>query len=538
MADYWVDSAKPTGNDGSSPDLAFKYLRTTIGDTVFILQPGDRVWVRRTLNENQTTNGTIVRGRGRLNSPIQVIGWPRASRSGTANFTNGSTAVDSLSFTVTRGTTLARWLTCPEGDRYLIAHIPGSTSITLDRPYAGASATGASFTIVADDEYADRPSIGEVWDADTLEMPQIKGGGIGYPSIILGSEKGFWWFKNLHYYKDTNGGMVTHQSSQEDSNNGAIAYRGCVFTWPTSFTGSGGGLYLNGTVDMVHLERCAFGGIAGTSNTCAGINMQKAKQRLSLRDVVINSVNIGLMSVEPVPISMENVNVGVEVANIYADILLYGHGHLIVGKNVWLGHSTEAYKFRQGSAVNPQLIALAPFVNINIEGWEKKLDQIYRDTGQLITSKTVATESTDPLKRSGGSDVVLIANLGAGGQYWGPHPEQLPVSVFDQRIWAEAATTKTYRVYLQSTAAIASGKVWIEVEYLKRRSSNSAWAEMRKTATGAISQRSGSNDWSQYIEVTGISPGVDSPVRLRLFASHYAAGQYLYIDPKVQTIEE
>ena len=538
MADYWVDSAKSTGNNGSSPDLAFKYLRTTLSDSINTLQPGDRVWVRRTLNENQTTNGTIVLGKGRLNAPIQIIGWPRASRSGTANFTNGSTTVDGLSFTVTRGTTLARWLTCPEGNRYMIAHIAGSTSITLDRPYAGESATGASFTIAADDEYADRPSIGEVWDADTLELPQIRGGGVGYPSIIMGSERGFWWFKNFNYYKDTNGGMVTHESSQETSHNGAISYRGCIFTWPSSFTGSGAGLYVNGAVDMIHLERCAMGGIAGSANSCVGINMQKSKQRLSLRDVVINSTNIGIMSVEPVPLSLENVNIGVEVANAYANLRLYGHGHLVVGKNVWLGHSTEAYKFRQESGVNPQLLAIAPFVHVNIEGWEKKLDQIYRDTGQLITSKTVATESTDPLKRSGGSDVVLIADLGTGGQYWGPHPEQLPISVCDQRIWAEASTAKTYRVHLQSTAAIASSKVWLEAEYIEKKSSSAAWAERRILATAAVAQRSGSNDWSQYVEVTGVAPHVDSPVRLKLFVSHYAAGQSLYIDPKVVTIEE
>lgn len=537
MADYWVDSAKPTGNNGSTPDLAFKYLRTTLS-TFGLLQPGDRVWVRRTLNENQTTNGTIVQGQGRLNAPIQIIGWPRASRSGTANFANGSTTVDNLSFTVTRGTTLARWLTCPEGNRYMIAHIAGSTSITLDRPYAGASATGASFVIASDDEYSDRPSIGEVWDADTLEMPQIRGGGIGYPSIIVGSERGFWWFKNLNYYKDTNGGMVTHECSQEIPNNGTISYRGCIFTWPSSFSGSGAALYVNGAVDMIHLERCAIGGIAGTANTCVGINSQKPKQRFSLRDVVINSTNIGFYAVEQVPLSLENVNIGVEVANNYANIRLNGYGSLIVGKNVWLGQSTEAYKFRQESGVNPQLVAFTPFVNINIEGWEKKLDQIYRNTGQLITSKTVAAESTDPLKRSGGNDIVLIADLGTGGQYWGPHPEQLPVSVFDQRIWAGALTAKTYRVYLQSTTAIASGKVWLEAEYIEKKSSNAAWAERRKLATAAVAQRSGSNDWSQYVEVTGVTPHVDSPVRLRLFVSYYASGQSLYIDPKVVIIEE
>lgn len=419
----------------------------------------------------------------------------------------------------------------------MVTYIQSSSALNIDRPYAGATQNGATFSIAEDDEYADRPSAGSGWDSDSQDLPQIRGGTTSTPVIEFGGDRGFWWIKNMNIYKMSNGGIITHSASQ-NLHNGCISYKGCVISWVSNHNGSGAGLHLTQNMDAIHLERCAIGGIAGVSNTCVGIYAAKHRQRISLRDVVIESSNTGIYLLEPAPISLENVNIGVEAANNYANIKTFGYNQFIVGRNVWLGQATEAYKIRLDADTTPQLMLVGPFVNINIEGWEKKLDQIYRDTGQLITSKAVATESTDPLKRSNGSDVVLIANLGTGGQYWGPHPEQVPEPVFDQRIWAEASIAKTYRVYMQSTVAIASGKVWLEAEYIEKKSSNSAWAERRKLATASIAQRSGSNDWSQYVEVTGIAPHVDSTVRLKLYASHYASGASLYVDPKAVPIEE
>jgi hypothetical protein len=251
-----------------------------------------------------------------------------------------------------------------------------------------------------------------------------------------------------------------------------------------------------------------------------------------LRDGAIHAVNTGITTVYDVPIAVDNVNVGVEVANAYANFRLYSQGQIIIGKDLKLGHTTEAYKFRLESFVQPQLMAIPPFVSINIENYQKDRNQIYRLTGQLHTSKAVDTSTTDPRKRTGGSDVVIVTDLGWGIS-WGPDYQQYPASVFDQRIFQLGGSSKAYRIYFQSTMAIASGKVLMEVEFMDFYSSATLWTNLRKTATGAIAARSGNTDWSQYLEVTGVTPPQDCAVRVRLFCSYFEASQFLYTDPKV-----
>lgn len=107
------------------------------------------------------------------------------------------------------------------------------------------------------------------------------------------------------------------------------------------------------------------------------------------------------------------------------------------------------------------------------------------------------------------------------------------LEVFDQRFFQLGGSSKAYRVYFQSTTAIASGLVVMEVEFMDFYSSATQWTNLRKTATAAIASRSGNTDWSQYIEVKGVNPPQDCAVRVRLFCSCFSASQFLYTDPKV-----
>ncbi len=117
----------------------------------------------------------------------------------------------------------------------------------------------------------------------------------------------------------------------------------------------------------------------------------------------------------------------------------------------------------------------------------------------------------------------------------GPPIEVHTGSVFDQRIWQTAGGSKSYRFYLQSLVAISSGYVTLEATYIDSWSSDTLWTEKTVTATAAISARSGNTDWSQYIEVGGITTAVASALRLRLRVRIGSATStdYLYVDPKV-----
>ena len=48
----------------------------------------------------------------------------------------------------------------------------------------------------------------------------------------------------------------------------------------------------------------------------------------------------------------------------------------------------------------------------------------------------------------------------------------------------------------------------------------------------AVAVRSGTTDWSQYLEVTGIAPAVASKVRIRLKCRYQHATNKVFVDPK------
>jgi hypothetical protein len=218
-----------------------------------------------------------------------------------------------------------------------------------------------------------------------------------------------------------------------------------------------------------------------------------------------------------------------------ANISLYGRSNILVGIHVKLGHTAPGNRIALSTGLGESTLYadFAPFNLVNIENHQKDRNQIYRHAGQVYTSKGVDTTATDPRKRTGGADIVVVADLSTGGTDWGPHFEYAQCSIFDQRIFQLGGSNKSYRIYLQSTVAIASGKILIEVEFMDSYASPILWTETRKTGTAAISARSGVTDWSQYVEVTGVNPPEDCAVRVRLFCSAYSAANYLYIDPKV-----
>jgi hypothetical protein len=524
MADKWVDPAATGANNGTSPANAWTNLKTALE---YGHSAGDRIWVRRTLNQGVTSSRIIPAGTGTAASPIEVIGWPRSTRTGTATFTNGSDTVTSCSLAITLREFGARWIKCgADGHWYLITAYVSASSFKIDRPYAGTTFTASAFTIREDEDYATRPSAGYGWDADSQNLPRAIANSAGYEHIQ--QSYNYWWFKNINFYRTNTGSFWLLYGYR-------IAGLGCVFEHSAAYNGSGYGIYPNELNACCHLERFVIGGsIAANTHTAVYVGTSYGQQ-ISLKDGAIHGVGTGILSSYPNPLALENINIGVEVAVPTANISLYGRSNMLVGKDVKLGHTTPANRIVLSTGLGESTLYadFAPFNVINIENYQKDRNQIYRHAGQVYTSKGVDTSTTDPRKRTGGADLVVVADLSTGGMDWGPHYQYAQCSIFDQRIFQLGGSNKSYRIYLQSTVAIPSGKILMEVEFMDSYNSTTLWTENRKTGTAAIPARSGVSDWSQYIEVTGINPPEDCAVRVRLFCSAYSATHYLYIDPKV-----
>ena len=98
------------------------------------------------------------------------------------------------------------------------------------------------------------------------------------------------------------------------------------------------------------------------------------------------------------------------------------------------------------------------------------------------------------------------------------------------RIWALANVSKTYRFYVQSTfVELLTTNFKLYADYL---SGSSPPAFTTISSTQAIVTRTGTTDWSQYVEVT-VNPIADGWVDLYVRLMKYESGQAVYLDPEV-----
>jgi len=151
-----------------------------------------------------------------------------------------------------------------------------------------------------------------------------------------------------------------------------------------------------------------------------------------------------------------------------------------------------------------------------------------------ITKKDVVGGSGDPQKRSGGADSVveLLFNLSdTANQLPKPIADWTP-DVFVHEFEA-TAESKNYRYYVQSQGALTADQIWLECEYVAAYDDSSEYVIKKVESDEAIAARSGTTDWSQYLEVTGIQPAVASKVRIRLKCRYYHATNKIFVDPKV-----
>ncbi|MCP4711104.1 MAG: hypothetical protein GY869_20990, partial [Planctomycetes bacterium] len=343
MADYWVDTALGSGgDDGSSPTDAKR--GTSAIKTGFEVDhdAGVTCWFRRTSAYDEGVVGLnadiSLTADGTLSSSIKFASWPRASIPNTTitegDWTNGSTTVDNIvGITCARGAHQARWATAPDGFKYLITRVIDSNTIVIDRPYAGSTVTGTDgkFQIEADDLYADRPQAGidASWDADAHNVPVIDFNDEAYQILVTSD-----YFLEIHCFDfidsaDTAGIMSISHST----------LIGCLFKQNSSDTPA---LRLGGTNCLV--KRFTSEG-SGAGSAQRGILSFGTWNAVIEDGAIYNMGDCGMLLTGGSTLRMNNMNVGVEIANGDVDI---SFGAMVIARDLKLG-GTNGYVAVHGS---------------------------------------------------------------------------------------------------------------------------------------------------------------------------------------------
>lgn len=514
MANYFVDST--TGNDGDSGltmDLAWATIEHAF--TAGNLVAGDTVWVRRIHDETIGSGALDFDGAydGRSDNPVRLVGWPRTSASITsATWTSGSTTVDNiLGLTLNRGKYLSRYITAPNGTIYLITKIVDSNTLLIDRGYVGATVSGASgaATIHADNLYSEAQAIDDSgwtitkasYNADADDLPTLTldtymrtladWTSVYHLDIVGGS---IYWIYTSGFYNYWEGCIVEGQSgSSVCRSNAYTTLKRCVVD----------GTYANMFIYTSSLTviDCAFYGATGAFiNQCTG-------------PWYIMNANFG---VEEVTAANFFVNTGIN-GTIMKDIK-YGGSGLIISSDIYA------------------TCAAHPILPVGIENYQKILGAHFAITPYGTMTKTaVFGGSGDPEKRVDGADYVieLLNSAGDNQQSLSKVTNSLmagPIFVHEFEVNSES---KNYRYYVQTQGPIPANQLWIEAEYINKYVSASQYTIGKVVSTNSTSARSGPDDWSQYIEVTGIQPAAYgiSKVRIKCFCTYYHLTNKIYIDP-------
>jgi hypothetical protein len=166
MPHYFCDFGNAGAAGGDMDDAV-----DSLEDILDVIVPvgGSWIWVRRATTDN-TTSGITFAGRRSPELPLIVSGWPRAAVAiASSDWTNGSTTV-----TIDDGGMVARahelrYITAPDGERYLIEKVTGASTIIISVPYLGTTVTNQAASIHKDELY-DTAHYSDTFTAATTDI--------------------------------------------------------------------------------------------------------------------------------------------------------------------------------------------------------------------------------------------------------------------------------------------------------------------------------------------------------------------------------
>ena len=511
--DRYVDSNATGLNDGTSMANAWTTIKApaeagsiTAGTNVWVSRNHVEISVAPAAHIQPTTSGTPQ-------NPIRIIGWPRAAHTiASSDWTQGSTAVVVNDANMSREKHLGRYVTAPDGAEYLITRVVDASNIVIDRPYVGYSALAASATIKADEDYSTRPTDTAGWDAIADDLPCIDFLNTNYTMYMYFVT--CWHIKNIDFRDSIfdAGSLYFRESSI-----GAVT--GCLF-----HTDNDSSAVLGIDASTVQLTRSVLTG-SGAGLTQRGLYFNDGI--CHFKDVAVYGFgDLGIRGVDDGnTYFMENVNIGVEIANGNADISISKWAN-IYGRDVKLGGTNGYIKYIKAGGRS----------DISFENYGKVLGAHKRFTEQGTLTKLVADGTGDaPNQRTGGSaDVIEILHDLSTASIHFPAPADdwwLP-DIFVHEFEANT-NSRTYRYYVQSMDSLTADQLWIECEYVDYYTDTSKYSITTVRSDESVTVRSSNSDWSQYIEVPNIRPAVGSKVRIRCKCTYQHATNKIFIDPDV-----
>lgn len=517
MANKYVDTQLVTGlNDGTSFDNAWQSLKTALETA---RAAGDTIWIRRrsSFSSPSANITTPAASDGNASTPIRWIGWPRTTQAIAAStWTHGDTTVAVAGGGMSRGAHQGRWLVAPDGVHYLVTRVVSATSIVIDRPYVGATVTGAA-TFEADGDLAEAQAIDDStwsvkktdWNADANTLPYLDFGAAAF-GVNNAATAVYWRLMGLDFRNGTNANGTVMTT-------GHWVFIGCLFQQTQNtpclniaaiagaavrsiFEGNGAGANQRGVTGyQARLKDCAIWGMGGFGLAASSYNC-----------------------------ALENVNIGVEVPNATFDVSVGLCA--VMGFDVKLGGTNgifSANPYTPGGDRNGQMV---------IENYGKVLGAhaaFHIASTMRVFSVAVVEGSGDPQKRGGGaSDVMEFQQTGA----------RLLDYTTDRwaafRIWAPAGVTKTYRLYCQNkdhAGGILPAEFKLRGRYISAFYDAASYQHATVESDETIALRTGAGDWSQYVEVA-LTPAADGWVTLELLGAWNDTAARLYVDPQVAVL--
>lgn len=518
-ANWFVDTTLSTGsNDGSSMDDAWQSIKTAFESTGF--SAGDYLWIRRTSSFASASANITVTDDGTSSSWIHFVGCPRNSHAiSSSDWTNGSTSVNVDDADMDREKHQGRYITAPDSRTYLITRVVDASTIVIDREYVGSTASNAAATISADEDYATFQAIDDSawtikksdWNADADDLPKID-------------------FESTAYGLLLQRGSYIDISNLEICGGGSSSVGTVTLTYSWTYARLTGCLvkasqnapvvYNASASNYLELTRCIIEG-TGSGSSQNGLRSQSPDVPSRLKDVAIyNCGNYGIYSGNT---DAKNINVGVEQANGNYDIsaasVLHGYDIKLGGTNGYV----EKYNIFDGR--------MNAVPRVTIENYGKVLGEHQAVIDPYAIQKhAVVAGSGDPYKRTSGADAVVSMQPNLSSSI--ASIKTASIIVFDHVIYADTSS-KSYRYYVQlkDIAGLTADQLYVECVYVSGYDDTSEYQTTTVYSDETPAVRTGADDWSQYIEVTGIQPAVASNVHLRVRLQGYDADGYLYIDP-------
>ena len=417
------------------------------------------------------------------------------------------------------------------GDAELSANAT-AVGFLIDREYPGGTVAGVDgkFQIEADDDwYADMGTqygfddsgwtIKETtWDADADDMPVIDFND-GAFSLAFNQDQ-YHVLKNMEFKDSADTVGIINLI-----NDLGLSIIGCLMKQTASNTP-----LVSIISAKFYSERAVMeGGGAGSAQT--GFNNTSGCGLVTLKDCAIYNMGDSGILLGSGLLILDNVSLGVEMANGDSEFNHYRHGPTVRGQDVRLG-GTNGYVTRN--------ISSSP--KISIGNFQKVLGDhatyfpggAVGSTGGFANVDVGDTNAPSAASPAGTTtDLICVYPNVTGYEFI----EDWAIRICRWKVWA-AAAAETYTVYLQNNMGVtlndtaAKDDIWLRMTYIDTFDDATEYNKTKLFSTEIdILQRANDTDWDS-LTIANHTPAVAGWVTLELFVSKYVAAGQIYIDPE------